>query len=115
MLFLCRTVSNHSKSLEKFNEAMVIYLENLNYLNEHLSNSALSLANKVNGEFNFKLTGDTINNFSIRFDPNYPDNWAHCMKYLLTILKQYIFIAVKKEDAEYNLILEKASIISSKQ
>jgi hypothetical protein len=100
------------KALEKFNEAMNVYLELLKELNDYvISNNIIN--NKTN-DFNYKIINDCINSYSIKYDQNYPDNWTHCMKYLLTILKSYIYFALKKEDNEYNEILEKSSVIINK-
>jgi hypothetical protein len=104
-----RTLTNNVK-LERFNEAMVIYLENLKELNEYLiSNNYISMKSS---DFPYKLHNDTINNFSIRIDQNNPENWSQCMKYLLTILKMYINYCLKKEDDEYREILEKSATIT---
>lgn len=106
------TLSSNIKVMEKFNEAMVIYLENLKELNDYLiSNNIITIKSN---DFNYKLSNDTINNYSIKFDPNYPENWSQCMKYLLTILKFYIYWALKKEDEEYKEILDKSKIINDK-
>ena len=106
------TMSSNARVIEKFNEAMIVYLENLKELSEYL----LPILNhmKSSGEFAFNLQNDCINKCSIKFDQNNPETWSQCMKYLLTILKFFINGVLKKEDEEYREILEKSSIINNK-
>jgi len=106
------TLSNNLKIMERFNEAMLIYLDNIKELNEYLL--AHNYICIKSGDFNYKIINDSINNYSIKFDQNNPENWSQCMKYLLTILKFYIYHALKKEDDEYKEVLEKSSIINGK-
>ena len=47
-----------------------------------------------------KIGNEEINGYSIRYDYNYPDNWSQCMKFLLILLKSYIYFVLKKEDDE---------------
>lgn len=100
-------------SIEKFNDSLVMLLEALNELNEYLTNS-----NKINqktpdGDLNIKISNDSINGYSIKYDYNYPDNWSQCMKFMLILLKSYIYFVLKKEDDEYKDILDKAKILST--
>jgi beclin len=107
------TLTGNAKVLEKFNESMVVYLENLKELNDYLVPILINTI-KSTSDFNYKIQNDAINNYSIKFDQNNPENWSQCMKYLLTILKYYINAALKKEDEEYREILEKSAIINNK-
>jgi beclin 1 len=106
------SLSSNNKVLERFNEAMIIYLDCLRELNEYLlANNCIAIKPT---DFNYKIQNDTINTFNIRLDPNKPEEWSQCMKYLLTILKFLICCALKREDDEYKEILEKASLLNSK-
>jgi beclin 1 len=105
------TMSSNTKVIEKFNESMVVYLENLKELSDYL---LPILNNKTSGDFSYIIQNDCINKCSIKFDQNNPENWSQCMKYLLTILKFFITGVLKKEDDDYKEILEKSSIINNK-
>lgn len=107
------TLTSNSKILERFNEAMVVYLENLKELNDFLVPTIINSI-KSSYDFNYKIQNEGINNFSIKLDQNNPETWSQCMKYLLTILKFYINGALKKEDDEYREIIERANIINNK-
>jgi beclin 1 len=107
------TLANNVKSLERFNEGMLIYLENLRELNDFLMPNLINSI-KSTSDFNYKIQTETINNYSIKFDTNNPEGWNQCMKYLLTILKLYINGVLKKEDEEYKNILEKSNLINNK-
>lgn len=87
---------------------MIVYLANLKELNEYLINNYNIKSN------DFKINNDCINSYSIKLDQNYPESWSQCMKYLLTILKSYIALALQKEGDEYKEILEKSTIINNK-
>ncbi len=91
---------------------MVSYLECLKELNDYLISKSNVLPKS--NDFIYKINYDSINNFSIKYDQNYPENWSQCMKYLLTILKFYISIILKKEHDEINEILDKSMIINNK-
>lgn len=100
-------------STDKFNESLVMYLEALRELNDYLI-----INNKINqktpeGDLNIKIGNEDINGYSIKYDYNYPDNWSQCMKFLLIVLKSYIYFILKKEDDNYREILDKAKILSS--
>lgn len=108
------TISGNSdRSIEKFNEAIVMYLECLKELNDHLTAQGKVNQKTPEGELNLKISADNINGFSIKYDPNFPDNWSQCMKYVLIVLKSYIYFVLKKEDDDYKEILEKAKILNT--
>lgn len=101
-------------STDKFNEALVYYLEALKEMNDFfISNGKVSSSKISDTELSIKIGSEDINGFSIKYDSSKPENWSQAMKYLLILLKSYIYFILKKEDDEYKDILERAKILSN--
>jgi hypothetical protein len=100
-------------STDKFNEALVMYLEALKEMNDFLLTNGKVSQKTSEGELNIKLGIEDINGYSIKYDSMKGENWSQAMKYLLILLKSYIYFILKKEDDDYKDILEKAKIMSN--
>lgn len=100
-------------STDKFNEALVMYLDALKDLNEFLVSTGKCSQKIPECDLNIKLGNEDINGSSIRYDSSKPEVWAQTMKYLLILLKSYIYFILKKEDDEYKEILDKAKVLSN--
>ena len=105
---------NDSKlSVEKFNEACENFLEAFKELNDFLLNENHITVNIKECDLNITISDSKINGYSIAYDYNSPENWNQCMKFLLIILKNYIYNCLKKEEEEYKEVLEKVKILTS--
>lgn len=103
------SLSDNSRTLEKFNEGMKAFLDYIKEFYDYLVVNKKILSKK--SDFDFKIMNDCINNKSIILGQSKPEDWAQCIKYLLTFLKYLITQVLKGEDDEYKKIIEKASLI----
>ena len=95
-------ISDMTRTMEKFNKSMEVYLE---YLNEFLEFLIKERKIEIQGDdICPKISGNTINNKCIHIEEGKDkvlDNWYQCMKYLLTILKFLICQVLKEENNYY--------------
>ena len=106
------SVSENSRSIESFNLGMKFYLEYFNEFVTFLNKNRLISLNKPN-DFQFKIANDSINDKSIIFEQSKVEEWAQCIKYLLTFLKYLITQVLKAEDESFKTVLEKISILNN--
>ena len=106
------SVSENSRSIESFNLGMKFYLEYFNEFFTYLNKNGLISLNKPN-DFQFKIANDSINDKSIIFEQSKVEEWAQCIKYLLTFLKYLITQVLKAEDESFKTVLEKISILNN--
>ena len=93
-----------------FNNAMVKYLE---YLNDLLNNlTTLQILEKKSLDICPKIEEDKINDISIKFDSEHPDNWYQCMKNLLIILKFLISQILSQENKAYKGTIDTVELIN---
>ena len=95
-------ISDMTRTMEKFNKSMEMYLE---YLNEFLEFLIKEKKIEIKGDDVCpKISGNTINKKSIHIEEGKDkvlDNWYQCMKYLLTILKFLICQVLNEEKKFY--------------
>lgn len=101
-----------SNLVDKFNDALKAYLEALKELHEHIFANLKKSDNLIDG-MNLNIENGKLNGFSIELSIKEPEKWNECMKYLLIILKNYIFICLKKEEEEYNEVIKKIDILTN--
>jgi len=101
------------KIKDKFNNAMVIYLEYLEeFLNYLIKEGKIETKNE---DICPKITGDKINNKCIRIENGKEklEDWFQCMKYLLTILKFLICQVLIDENQAYKETIDNIDIINN--
>ena len=101
------------KLRDKFNTAMVAYLE---YLAEFMNNLFTERKIKIsNDDICPKIIGDKINNKSIRIENGKDklEDWHQCMKFLLTILKFLILKVLISENETFQENIENIDIINN--
>jgi len=113
IIYELNTSGSSKNSTEKFNDALQAYLEALRELHEYLlvNNKITTIIS--NSDLNVKIGESDINGYPIKYDYNQPENWSQCMKFLLIILKNYIYNVLKKEEDEYKEIVDKVKILTS--
>jgi len=104
------SLTQNQKQMDKANQAISMFLECIKELNDHICEK-FNYLKSTNELLNYKITNESINGYSIKYDQSNPENWGKCMKNLLTLLKSYIHLTLKKEEEEYKEILDKAQII----
>lgn len=109
--------SDLTRTLPNFNKAMTVFLDYFGEFMNYLYSLPIFL--KMGGtkgsakcNFNFVIQDDKINNISIIYDENKPNDWCQCMKFLLAQLKFIVTMALMDENEEYKNILEIANIIN---
>ena len=103
-------LSDMTRTKEKFNEAMTIYL---NYLSEFINYLITQRKiQNVNEDVSPKINGKQIKNKSIEIDNSKDkiDDWYQCMKYLLTILKFLICQVLTQENDNYKETIDDPKI-----
>ena len=101
------------KLKDKFNNAMVMYLE---YLDDFLTFLIKEgKIEKKNEDICPKICGDKINNKSIKIENGKEklEDWFQCMKYLLTILKFLICQVLIDENQAYKETIDNIDIINN--
>ena len=101
------------KLKDKFNNGMSAYLE---YLEEFLNYLFKEGKIKINNDdICPKITGDKINNKSIRIENGKDklEDWYQCMKYLLTILKFLILQVLIDENQAFKENVDNIDIINN--
>lgn len=111
------SLSELSRTIPNFNQAMTLYLQYFDEFIQHLNIcGVISKFSENKGittcEFNFVIKNDTINGKSICYDSTRPGDWCQCMKFLLAELKFLMTMALMDEDEKYKNILEIANIIN---
>jgi len=110
------TSYSNYRNLDKFNDALLAFMEIFKELFDFIvnHNNFKKYIDSSEGKLDvYKVTKEGINNYSIKFDKEHPDNWTQCMKYLLTILKLYILMIIKMDKDYYKDILDKSLIINN--
>lgn len=113
MIYELNTYGTSKLCTEKFNDAMVTFLEAIKELDDYLIQNGKIVTSNNSGDLNIKIGDGEINGFSIKYDYYFQENWSQCMKFLLILLKNYIYNSLKKENDEYKQILDKAKILTS--
>ena len=101
------------KIKDKFNNAMVVYLEFLDeFLNFLVKEGKLETKNE---DICPKINEDKINNKGIRIENGKEklEDWYQCMKYLLTILKFLICQVLIDENQAYKETIDNIDIINN--
>ena len=101
------------KIKDKFNNAMVVYLEYLDeFLNYLVKEGKLETKNE---DICPKINEDKINNKGIRIEIGKEklEDWYQCMKYLLTILKFLICQVLIDENQAYKETIDNIDIINN--
>ena len=101
------------KIKDKFNNAMVMYLEYLEeFLNYLIKEGKIETKNE---DICPKISGDKINNKCIRIENGKEklEDWYQCMKYLLTILKFLICQVLIDENKAYKETIDNIDIINN--
>jgi hypothetical protein len=106
-------ILNDIKLRDKFNVAMMAYLEYLAEFMNYLFKEGKIKVN--NGDICPKITGDKINNKSIKIESGKEkiEDWHQCMKFLLTILKFLILQVLISENEAFQENIENIDIINN--
>ena len=101
------------KLKEKFNISMSAYLDYLAEFMDYLFKEGKIKVN--NGDICPKITGDKINNKSIKIESGKEkiEDWQQCMKFLLTILKFLILQVLISENEAFQENIENIDIINN--